>query len=49
MIFVAGTSAGAHIAAMAALTPNDPAFQPGFEGTETSVAAAVLCPATTAL
>ncbi len=42
MIFVAGTSAGAHIAAMTALTPNDPAFQPGFEGTETSVAAAVL-------
>jgi acetyl esterase/lipase len=42
MIFVAGTSAGAHIAAIAALTPNDPAFQPGFERTETSVAAAIL-------
>ena len=42
MIFVAGTSAGAHIAAIAALTPNDPAFQPDFEGMETSVAAAVL-------
>ena len=31
MVFVAGSSAGGHLAAMAALTPNDPAFQPGFE------------------
>ena len=30
-VFVAGSSAGGHLAAMAALTPNDPAFQPGFE------------------
>jgi acetyl esterase/lipase len=42
VIVVSGTSAGAHIAAMAALTPNDPVFQPGFELAETSVAAAVL-------
>ena len=31
VVFVAGSSAGAHLAALAALTPNDPAFQPGFE------------------
>ena len=30
VLFVAGSSAGAHLASMAALTPNDPAFQPGF-------------------
>ena len=29
VVFVAGSSAGAHLAALAALTPNDPAFQPG--------------------
>jgi acetyl esterase/lipase len=40
-VFVAGSSAGAHLAAMAALTPNDPAFQPGFEDAETSVIAAI--------
>jgi alpha/beta hydrolase fold len=32
VLVVAGSSAGAHLASMAALTPNDPAFQPGFEG-----------------
>ena len=31
VLFVAGSSAGAHLAAMAALSPNDPVFQPGFE------------------
>jgi acetyl esterase/lipase len=41
MLFVAGSSAGGHLAAMAALTPNDPAFQPGFEGADTSVTAAI--------
>jgi acetyl esterase/lipase len=41
MVFVAGSSAGGHLAALAALTPNDPAFQPGFEGEDTSVVAAV--------
>lgn len=40
-IFVAGSSAGAHLAAMAALTPRDPAFQPGFEDVDTSVTAAI--------
>lgn len=41
-IFLAGNSAGGHMAAMAALTPNDPTFQPGFENVDTSVTA-VIC------
>ena len=41
VVFVAGSSAGGHLAAMAALTPNDPAFQPGFERADTSVTAAI--------
>jgi acetyl esterase/lipase len=41
LVFVAGCSAGAHIASMTALTPNQPEFQPGFEGADTSVAAAI--------
>jgi acetyl esterase/lipase len=41
MLIVAGSSAGAHLAAMAALTPNEPAFQPGFEAADTAVSAAV--------
>ncbi len=41
LLIVAGSSAGAHLAAMAALTPNDPAFQPGFEDADTAVSAAV--------
>ena len=41
MLFVAGSSAGGHLAALAALTPNDPTFQPGFEHAETSVTAAI--------
>ena len=41
VVFVAGSSAGGHLAAMAALTPNDLAFQPAFEGTDTSVTAAI--------
>jgi acetyl esterase/lipase len=40
-VFVAGSSAGAHLAAMAALTPNDRRFQPGFEHVDTSVTAVV--------
>ena len=40
-VFVAGSSAGAHLAAFAALTQNDSVFQPGFEDADTSVAAAV--------
>jgi acetyl esterase/lipase len=38
---VAGSSAGGHLASLAALTPNDPAFQPGFERADTSVTAAI--------
>jgi acetyl esterase/lipase len=41
VVLVAGSSAGGHLAAMAALTPNDPAFQPGFEHADTSVTASV--------
>ena len=41
LVVVAGSSSGAHLAAMAALTPNDPAFQPGFAHEDTSVSAAV--------
>jgi acetyl esterase/lipase len=40
-LFVAGSSAGAHLASMAALTPGNPAFQPGFEQADTSVTAAI--------
>jgi acetyl esterase/lipase len=40
-VVVAGTSAGGHLATTLALTQNDPAFQPGFEDADTSVAAAV--------
>jgi acetyl esterase/lipase len=41
VVFVAGSSAGGHLASLAALTPNDPAFQPGFERAHTSVTAAI--------
>jgi acetyl esterase/lipase len=41
VVVVAGSSAGAHLAAMAALTPCDPGFQPGFEDVDTSVDGAV--------
>ena len=40
-IAIAGGSAGGHLAAMAALTPNDPELQPGFESADTSVQACV--------
>jgi acetyl esterase/lipase len=40
-IVVAGSSAGAHLAAMAALTAGDLRFQPGFESADTSVDAAI--------
>ena len=40
-VAVTGGSAGGHLCALAALTPNDPAFQPGFEDADTSVVAAV--------
>jgi acetyl esterase/lipase len=41
LVFVAGSSAGAHMASLAALTPNDPTFQPGFEDADTSVTATI--------
>jgi acetyl esterase/lipase len=41
VLFVAGSSAGGNLAAAAALTPNEPCFQPGFEEVDTSVTAAV--------
>ena len=40
-IAVAGGSAGAHLAALTALTPNRPEYQPGFEASDTSVSACV--------
>jgi acetyl esterase/lipase len=40
-IAVSGGSAGGHLSAMVALTPGDPAFQPGFEDAPTSVDACV--------
>ena len=40
-IAITGGSAGGHLTALAAVTANDPAYQPGFEGADTSVAAAV--------
>jgi len=40
-IVVAGSSAGAHIAMMTALTGGDPRFQPGFEDADTTVAGAI--------
>jgi acetyl esterase/lipase len=40
-VVVTGGSAGGHLAALAALTPNDPAYQPGFETADTRVQAAV--------
>ncbi|MEV0849650.1 alpha/beta hydrolase [Streptomyces sp. NPDC049954] len=41
-LFVAGSSAGGHMASIAALTPNDPAFQPGFADADTSVTGVVV-------
>ena len=41
-IAITGGSAGGHLASLAALTPNDPAFQPGFEDADTTVEAAAL-------
>ncbi|QDP98969.1 alpha/beta hydrolase [Microlunatus elymi] len=41
-LFVSGSSAGANLAGLCALTPNDPRFQPGFESADTSVSGAIL-------
>ena len=40
-VVISGNSAGGHLAALAALTPNEAEFQPGFETEDTSVAALV--------
>lgn len=40
-IAISGGSAGGHLAALAALTPNRPEYQPGFEDVDTSVTACV--------
>lgn len=39
-VVLTGGSAGGHLTALAALTPNDPEFQPGFEEADTHVQAA---------
>ena len=41
VVFVGGSSAGGNLAATAALTPNEPRFQPAFEHVDTSVTAAI--------
>jgi acetyl esterase/lipase len=40
-VVVTGGSAGGHLSALLALTPNDPQFQPGFEDVDTHVRAMV--------
>ncbi len=40
-IAITGGSAGGHLTALAALTANDPAYQPGFEDADTTVQVAV--------
>ncbi len=40
-VVVTGGSAGGHLASLVALTANDPAYQPGFEDVDTSVAGCV--------
>jgi acetyl esterase/lipase len=40
-VAITGGSAGGHLSSLAALTPNNPLFQPGFEDADTSVRAAV--------
>lgn len=40
-VAITGGSAGGHLCSLAALTPNDPQFQPGFEDADTAVQACV--------
>jgi acetyl esterase/lipase len=40
-VAITGGSAGGHLTALAALTPNDPEYQPGFEDVDTTLQAAV--------
>ncbi len=41
LIVLTGGSAGGHLVSLAALTANDPKYQPGFESVDTSVAACI--------
>lgn len=40
-VFLSGSSAGAHLTAMAAVTAKDPTLQPGFEEVDTSIVAGI--------
>lgn len=40
-VAITGGSAGGHLASLAALSPGEPRFQPGFEDADTSIVAAV--------
>ena len=40
-VMITGNSAGGHLSSLAALSPGDPDYQPGFEDADTSVQAAV--------
>ncbi|MBO2454144.1 alpha/beta hydrolase [Actinomadura barringtoniae] len=40
-LFMSGSSAGAHMTALCALTQNDPAYQAGFETADTSITGAI--------
>jgi acetyl esterase/lipase len=40
-LFIAGSSSGGQLAALAALTANEPTYKPGFEYADTSVSAAI--------
>jgi acetyl esterase/lipase len=42
-VVLAGQSSGAHLAALAAFSPGDPRYQPGFESVDTAVAGCVAC------
>ena len=41
-VMISGNSAGAHLSSLAALTPNDSHYQPGFEHADTTVQAAAV-------
>ena len=41
LIVITGGSAGGHLSSLAALTPNEPGFQPGFEHVDTTLQGAV--------
>jgi acetyl esterase/lipase len=38
LVILTGGSAGGHLVSLAALTPNDPTYQPGFESIDTTIA-----------